>query len=113
MVTNSLFYLFATLSRLLTTLKKKALENAVGKGENAGGQHFLLFPQCFLLYKAKKTFLLPNFNLSSANAFKILSLGEGLNAYVIGTDFCRIYDLSTIIKSFISDRYNFCRARLQ
>ena len=23
------------------------LENNVGKGENAGNQHFLLFPQCF------------------------------------------------------------------
>ena len=23
------------------------LENIVGKGENAGHQHFLLFPQCF------------------------------------------------------------------
>ena len=23
------------------------LENIVGKGENAGDQHFLLFPQCF------------------------------------------------------------------
>ena len=23
------------------------VENAVGKGENAGNQHFLLFPQCF------------------------------------------------------------------
>ena len=31
-----------------TTLKKKAFENIVGKGENAGDQHFLLFPQCFL-----------------------------------------------------------------
>ena len=29
--------------------KKKALENTVGKGENAGNQHFLLFPQSFLL----------------------------------------------------------------
>ena len=26
----------------------KPLENIVGKGENAGYQHFLLFPQCFL-----------------------------------------------------------------
>ena len=26
------------------TVKKKALENTVGKGENAGNQHFLLFP---------------------------------------------------------------------
>ena len=25
-------------------------ENIVGKGENASDQHFLLFPQCFLLY---------------------------------------------------------------
>ena len=23
------------------------IENIVGKGENAGYQHFLLFPQCF------------------------------------------------------------------
>ena len=28
--------------------KKKYFENIVGKGENAGNQHFLLFPQCFL-----------------------------------------------------------------
>ena len=27
---------------------KKTLENIVGKGENAGNQHFLLIPQCFL-----------------------------------------------------------------
>ena len=35
----------------LTILRKKALENTVGKGENAGNQHFLLFPQCFLPYQ--------------------------------------------------------------
>ena len=40
-----------TQSRLLITLKKKALENTVGKGENAGNQYFLLFPQSFLLYQ--------------------------------------------------------------
>ena len=27
---------------------KKPFENFVGKSENAGNQHFLLFPQCFL-----------------------------------------------------------------
>ena len=37
-------------SRLLTSLEKKAFENIVGKGENAGIQHFLLFPQFFLLF---------------------------------------------------------------
>ena len=38
-----------TQSRLLIPLERKAFENIVGKGENAGNQHFLLFPQCFLL----------------------------------------------------------------
>ena len=32
------------------SLKKKPFENIVGKGENAGNQHFLLFLQCFLLF---------------------------------------------------------------
>ena len=40
--------LLSTQPRLLTTLKKKPFENNVGNGENAGNQHFLLFPQCFL-----------------------------------------------------------------
>ena len=43
--------LFTTQSRLFTTLKKKAFESIVGKGENAGYQHFLLFPQCFLPFQ--------------------------------------------------------------
>ena len=37
---------FTTQSPLLTALKKEII---VGKGENAGNQHFLLFLQCFLL----------------------------------------------------------------
>ena len=31
-----------------SNLRKKPFENIVGKGENAGNQHFLLCPQCFL-----------------------------------------------------------------
>ena len=42
------FQLFTRQSRLLTTLEKKPFENIAGEGENAGNQHFLLFPQCFL-----------------------------------------------------------------
>ena len=42
--------LFITQFRLLITRTKEALENTVGKGENAGNQHFLLFLQCFLPY---------------------------------------------------------------
>ena len=47
--------LFTTQSRILTTLKQRAFENIVGKEENAGNQHFLLFPQCFQLYQRKKS----------------------------------------------------------
>ena len=31
----------------MTELVFDRVENIAGKGENAGGQHFLLFPQCF------------------------------------------------------------------
>ena len=37
------------------TLKEKAFENIVEKGENAGNQHFLLFPQCFLPHHREKS----------------------------------------------------------
>ena len=45
---KNIVYLFTTQSQLLMTLKKKPCENIIGKGENLGTQHFLLFPQCFL-----------------------------------------------------------------
>ena len=34
-------------------MEKKLFENNVVKGENAGIQHFLLFPECFLSYQRK------------------------------------------------------------
>ena len=37
-----------TLYHTIPTFVIEAFENIVGKGENAGNQHFLLFPQCFL-----------------------------------------------------------------
>ena len=42
-------HLKATIQKLITTLKVvfHSVENIVRKGENAGYQHFLLFPQCF------------------------------------------------------------------
>ena len=48
-----LIYLFVSLSlttqsRFLTTRSKELFENIVGKGENAGYQHFVLFPQRFI-----------------------------------------------------------------
>ena len=40
----------------LPTPKKKAFENIVGKGDNTGKQHFVLFPQCFLLVRRQISF---------------------------------------------------------
>ena len=62
--------------------QKKFLENIVGKGENAGYQHFLLFLQCFLLHQ-REIVILGTFYLSSANAInlvmsKILLFGKEL-----------------------------------
>ena len=62
------------------TLEEKAFENIVGKGENAGNQHFLLFPQYFLPFLKQVLIFHFKIILSSANAFnsdqsKILSFG--------------------------------------
>ena len=51
----------------------------MGKGENAGNQHFLLFPKCFLPFSNQIS--ISQSHLSSANAFnldrsKILSFGK-------------------------------------
>ena len=36
---------------VLMTLRKRPVENIVGKGENGGNQHFHLFTQWFLNFK--------------------------------------------------------------
>ena len=36
------------------TLKKVPFENNVGKGENAGNQHFLLFPRMYNVFYPMK-----------------------------------------------------------
>ena len=66
------------------TLRRKAFENIVGKGENAGSKHFLLFPTMFSTLPNQNFNFLVTFILSSANAFnldgsKILSYGKELN----------------------------------
>ena len=53
--------LFTTQSRLLTTLYMRPFENIVGKGQNAGNQHFLLFPQFFCPFQNKFQFLSHNY----------------------------------------------------
>ena len=69
--------------------EKKPYKNTVRKGENAGNQCFLLFPQCF--YFPKRNFNFPvTFILSSASSFNLdqskkLSFGKGLNTALCDT----------------------------
>ena len=54
-----LFYLFnCSIGSSVTyeSLGKYTLEIILEKGENAGNQHFLLFPQCFLLFHTYRKF---------------------------------------------------------
>ena len=53
----------------LTPLEKKAFENIVQKGENAGNQHFLLFKLHFLLFPTQISF-------SSHNCFLVCKCFE-------------------------------------
>ena len=82
------FLQFNTLSHnpnliILTNLRKKSCENIVGKGENAGIQHFLLFPHYFLPFPNQVSISDSQLYLSSAITLnlvqsKILSFGNGL-----------------------------------
>ena len=62
------------------TLKKKAFENTVGKGENAGNQLFRLFPQCFLRksFNCSVTFIMSSTNAFNLDQLKILLFGTEL-----------------------------------
>ena len=65
----------------------------MGKGENAGNQHFLLFPQYFLPYQRQKSSIELHFILSSANVFslvmsKILQSFQPLQLNRNWYDFC-------------------------
>ena len=79
------FQLFTLQSRPLMIIRGKHC----GKRRKCGNQHFLLFQQYFLLYQREKSSFLATINLSSANAFhlvtsKILLFGEELNTELFG-----------------------------
>ena len=52
-------------------LEKKTFENIVGKGENAGNQHFLFFPLMFFICPKTNFYFSVTFILLSANAFNL------------------------------------------
>ena len=63
--------LFTTQSQLLRTLRNKPFENIVGKEENAGNQHFLLFPTMFSTHPKTNFNFSVTFILSSASSFNL------------------------------------------
>ena len=65
-------------SRLLLTVKKKALQNIVGKEENAGHQHFLLFQLCFLASQ-REIVILAMFNTCMLSAISFFHPLENFN----------------------------------
>ena len=83
--------------------KKYPFENIVEKGDNAGNQYFLLFPQYFQRYQRRIHFLV-TMKLSSANAFNLgkantLSSGKGLTlSQTINLD-------SSKLKEFAGDNF--------
>ena len=91
---NQLRLVSLTLCRTSTILNirgKKSVENIVGKGENYGNQHFLLFPQCFYPFKDK-------FHYFSHTKFVICSLFE--------LDIPKIVSFSTELNCFVQ-QYSF------
>ena len=64
----------------------KAEENLVDKGENAGYQYFLLFPQCFLLLQIQfpsfqQHFICPLEIFLLKTSLKILLFGKELTLH--------------------------------
>ena len=63
-------YPFPKQSRVFMTHRKKPFENTVGKGENAGNQHFLFFSTMFSIIQEKNLAILATSKLSSAKCFQ-------------------------------------------
>ena len=77
------FILFHTIWNFTDLEKEVFSENVEGKGENAGNQHFLYFPQYFPSFPKTNFNFSVTFSLSSANALNLdpskrLSCGKEL-----------------------------------
>ena len=67
----------------LRTLREQTFENIMEKGENAGNQHFLLFPQCFLSFSNR-------ISISYFNLFCRLQFNIAFNLDHAVLKFCRL-----------------------
>ena len=77
-------------------------ENILGKGENAGHQHFVLFPKCFQKASFSRSGLCGK-ELTERNLFKILFCS--LHGLTLGSSYFLLWAdifafLAVILKSF-------------
>ena len=103
--------LFTTQSRLLTTLQKKACEIIVGKGENAGNQHFLLVPHNVFWPIKEKNHHFSNIKFVVCKCFqfslgRILSFGKELIIFRLVDDKDldqSVMKIQSVLESVLSD----------
>ena len=111
---------FTTQPRLLTTLIEKAFENTAEKGENAGNQHFLLFPQCFqhFLNQISMFNILSSVNAFNLNHSKLFSFSKELSyifileKLLITSNFfshCVFYLFGELFAIFVKFEFVVCR----
>ena len=80
---------------------KEAYKNIVGKGENAGNQHLILFPPCFLPFPKQISIFQPNVNCLLQMLSKNFSFGKELT--LSQTTQCRLSKL----KELADDNFKF------
>ena len=96
------------------TVRRKGFENIVGKGENAGNQHFLLFPQCFLPFLTQsstfESHLICRLQMLSIWTGLKLSFGKGLTLYQTGN--IKEFEIESSCRQYIKDgKYNSIQIR--
>ena len=62
--------------------RKRPVETILGKGENAGNQHFLLFPKCFL------SFLNPLPDHKNLTLSKLIAFADDKINVTLNVNFC-------------------------
>ena len=78
----------------IPTLYKNPCENIVGRGENTGNQHFLLFPQCFLPFPKQISIFRSHFFFVVCKCFqfgKILFFDKELRKKMFPAGRCSMY----------------------
>ena len=69
-------------TQVITAIRKRAVENIVGIGENAGNQHFLHFPRCFLAIERQISYF--------SEIYFVVQMGRVQNCVLFGKELHKI-----------------------